>query len=245
MRHEFNVRVHLVQALHRGVDLGAADIGAAVEQLAVQVRLVDDVEVHQAEAADAGGGQVHPERRAEAAGADHQHLGGLELQLPLGADLGHDEVPAVAEDLVRAQFGRGRLGRRLGHRAAGDRRDDRQRGIADNRRRLAPQVAHVLVVQEQVDEAPELAVVGEQVGSQPFVEGHEFLHRLADGRAGHGNFGLFTGEAPQGRGDLYEYGHRRSPAYEVVFVRPAAAASGQWIGSSSNRERSALSRQLR
>ena len=226
MRHELDVRVHLAQALDRGVDLGAADVRVAVEQLAVQVRLVDDVEVDQAQATDAGGGEVHPERRTETAGADHQHLGGLELQLPLGTDLGHDEVPAVAEDLLRTQLLGLRGRRRLSHRAAGDRRDDRQRRVAVDRRRLALQVAHVLVVQEQVDEGAQLAVVAEQVGTQPFVAGDELLHRLADGGGEDRHLGLFVGKAPQGGGDLYEYSHCRSPSDSVLYVFTACPVRG-------------------
>ena len=227
MRRQFDVRVHLVQAFDRGVELGTADIRVAVQQLPVQVRFVDDVEVDQAEAADARRGQIHADRRAEPAGADHQHLGLLEFQLPLGTDLRHDEVAAVAEDLLRVQLGRGRLcrgrpsrgRRRFRHRTAGDRRDDRQRRVAVDRRRLALQVAHVLVVQEQVDEGAQLAVVAEQVGPQPFVAGDELLHRLADRGGGHRHLGLFVGEAPQGRGNLYEYGHRRSPWDSSVLLR--------------------------
>ncbi len=62
-----------VQAIAGGVQLGPADVGGAVQHLALQVAEIDDVEIDQADAADAGGGQVQPQRRAEPAGADEQH----------------------------------------------------------------------------------------------------------------------------------------------------------------------------
>jgi hypothetical protein len=67
-----------------------------VDDLALQVRLVDDVGVDDAEPADAGGREVERRGRAEAAGADQQDLGVEQLQLSLLADLGNEEVAAVA-----------------------------------------------------------------------------------------------------------------------------------------------------
>ena len=88
-----------------GVDLELADGGGGVDDLALQVAGVDDVEVDQAERADAGGGEVERERRAEAAGADAEDLGGLELLLAFHADLGQDEVARVAGDLFVGELG--------------------------------------------------------------------------------------------------------------------------------------------
>ena len=67
-----------------------------MEDLALQVGQIDDVEVDDADGADAGGGEVERHRRAEAAGADAQHPRRLQLALPFEADLGEDQVPAVA-----------------------------------------------------------------------------------------------------------------------------------------------------
>ena len=46
---------------------------SVVDDLALQVRVVDDVGVDDAERADAGRGEVERRRRAEAAGADQEH----------------------------------------------------------------------------------------------------------------------------------------------------------------------------
>ena len=65
-----------------GVDLLAANVLGGVDDLALQVAGVDDVEVDQAEGADAGRGQIKGERRAEPAGADAEDARGLELCWP-------------------------------------------------------------------------------------------------------------------------------------------------------------------
>ena len=61
--------------------LERADGGRAVDDLALQVGGIDHVVVHQADAPDAGRRQVQRHRRAQPAGADDQHRGGLQLAL--------------------------------------------------------------------------------------------------------------------------------------------------------------------
>src|ERR1051325_4431262 len=68
----------------------------AVEHLAMQIRGVDAVEVHQADAADACRREVDRGRTAEASGADDENRRGFQLALSVVADLGEDEVPRVA-----------------------------------------------------------------------------------------------------------------------------------------------------
>jgi hypothetical protein len=80
---------------------------SAIDSLALQVGLVDLVELRDPERADAGRGQVEQGRAAEAAGADDEHLGVLQPLLAAHPDVGDDQVPAVAADLVDAQLGRG------------------------------------------------------------------------------------------------------------------------------------------
>ena len=66
----------------RGVELRPADVGGAVDDLPLEVGDIDHVEVDDADAADAGRGQVEAERRAEAAGADQQHADALSFRCP-------------------------------------------------------------------------------------------------------------------------------------------------------------------
>ena len=80
------------------------------DDLALQVRRVDDVHVDDAERADAGRREVERGGRAEAAGADQQHARVEQLQLALLADLGDQEVAAVALALLGVERAR-ELGR--------------------------------------------------------------------------------------------------------------------------------------
>ena len=73
-----------------------------VDDLALQVRLVDDVGVDDPDRADARRGEVERGGRAEAAGADQQHARLEQLELAGLADLGDQDVAAVARALRRA-----------------------------------------------------------------------------------------------------------------------------------------------
>nr|BFE76745.1 hypothetical protein GCM10020092_100460 [Actinoplanes digitatis] len=85
--------------------LGSADVGDAVDDLALEIGLVDGVEVDDAERSDAGRGQVEQGGRAETTRADGQDLGVLQPLLPVHPDVGDDQVTRVAADLVDAQLG--------------------------------------------------------------------------------------------------------------------------------------------
>ena len=100
-------RVDLLDRVARALGLGPADVGLPVDDLALQVRLVDRVELDDAERADAGRGQVHEHRRAETAGADGEHLGVLQPLLPVHADVRDDQVAAVPADLLDGEVGGG------------------------------------------------------------------------------------------------------------------------------------------
>jgi hypothetical protein len=74
-----------------------------VDHLALQVGQVHDVVVDDAKRADAGGGQIEGCGRAQAPRAQQQHLRVQELLLTLGADLGQQQVAAVALALLSGQ----------------------------------------------------------------------------------------------------------------------------------------------
>ena len=93
---DVDVGVEQRQRLLRRVDLAVADAVEVVEDLALQVRGVDLVHVDDADRADAGGGEVQRGGRAEAAGAEQQHLRVEQLGLALDADLGQQQVALVA-----------------------------------------------------------------------------------------------------------------------------------------------------
>ena len=87
----------------RRLDLALADPVGGVDDLALEVADVDDVEVDDADRPDARRGEVERGRRAEAAGADEQRLRAEELGLAVRADLGDQQVAAVALLLLGGQ----------------------------------------------------------------------------------------------------------------------------------------------
>ena len=101
----FDVRVDGVQLVLRRRQLRTADVRRAVKNLALQVAEIHDVEVDDAERADAGSREIQRGGRSQPARADAQHPGGLQLALPLHADLGHDQMPAVPLDLFVGELG--------------------------------------------------------------------------------------------------------------------------------------------
>ena len=74
-----------------------------MDDLALQIAGIDDVEVDDADRAHARGREIDQNRRAQAARADGQDPAGLDLALSHRADLVHDQVPAVALHLFRGQ----------------------------------------------------------------------------------------------------------------------------------------------
>ena len=100
---DLHERIDVEHRFGGGIELLAADVFGAVDHLALQVGVIDHVEIDQADAADAGGGEVEAQGRAEAAGADQADVGVLQLELPFHADFGHDQVAAIAQDLVLVQ----------------------------------------------------------------------------------------------------------------------------------------------
>ena len=71
-----------------------------MDDLALEVRLVDDVGVDDAERADARRGEVERRRRPEPARADEQDARVEQPLLALLADLRDEQVPAVARALL-------------------------------------------------------------------------------------------------------------------------------------------------
>ena len=74
-----------------------------MDDLPLQVRVIDDVEVDHAKRAHASRRQIERQRRTQPTGADAQHLRGLDLLLPLHAHFGHDQMSRVAQDLIFVQ----------------------------------------------------------------------------------------------------------------------------------------------
>ena len=99
MRLELQLRVERREPHARQFGFGHADAGRVVQHLPLQVRLIDPIEVEHSETADAAGGQIQRCRRAQSAGADHQHSRRLQFFLTGHADFGQRQMPAVAPEL--------------------------------------------------------------------------------------------------------------------------------------------------
>ena len=74
-----------------------------VQDLALQVAQVDRVEVDEPDRADPRRGEVEGCGAAETAGTDEEHASVEQLGLTLGADLGNEQVAAVALLLLRRE----------------------------------------------------------------------------------------------------------------------------------------------
>jgi hypothetical protein len=100
----FNFRVDGVESRARRFDFPHADRVGAIEDLPLQVGEIDLVGVGQRQPADARRGEIEGRRAAEAAGADDQRGCRAQPFLPLDADLGEQDMPAVAEELLVVQL---------------------------------------------------------------------------------------------------------------------------------------------
>ncbi len=75
-----------------------------MHDLALQIRQVHDVAVDEANGTNAGRSQVQAGWRAQAARADEQYLGTLQLELTFAADILEDDVPAVTLNFGLGEF---------------------------------------------------------------------------------------------------------------------------------------------
>ena len=118
MQTHIDQRVDLPDTVARRLRLGTADVGLAVDDLALQVGLIDGVVVDDPEGPDTGRREVHEGRRTEATGADAEHTRCLQPLLSSHGDVRDDQVPAVPPDLLDGQgrrwldeWGKGHAGR--------------------------------------------------------------------------------------------------------------------------------------
>ena len=105
--HHVDVGVERGERLLGRVDLAFADAVHGVQDLALEVRGVHHVHVHDADRAHPGRRQVQRGGRTQAARTEEQHLRVEQLELALLADLGHEEVALVSVALVGREGLRG------------------------------------------------------------------------------------------------------------------------------------------
>jgi hypothetical protein len=98
-----HVRVQPLDQCGRAVDLGPAEVRSAVDDLALQIGQRHGIVIDDAERADARRGEIEQHRRAEPAGADHQHPGAAQRELARSTDLAQYDVAGVSLELLVGQ----------------------------------------------------------------------------------------------------------------------------------------------
>ncbi len=163
-----DVRVDLSDPLFGHVDFLSPDVLRSVQHLALEVRLVDHVEIDDPETADAGGAQVLRERDSEPARANDESRRLLEPQLPGHSDFGEDQVSRVPLDFGRHQdiFALRSESVHQGERSAGDAWDNRNRVTRLEIRRILLQITDVLFVHVDVHEISQPPIICVQVTSE-------------------------------------------------------------------------------
>ncbi len=101
------------QRLGTGFHLGAADIGGAKQDLALQVGKAHGIVIDQTDAADARRRQIQRHRASQPAGADHQNTGAADLCLAGAAHLAQHQMAGVTVQLFITQGHEGSLRRKL------------------------------------------------------------------------------------------------------------------------------------
>src|SRR5579885_221451 len=96
---DLNLRVERLNGLASRLGLVLANTTGVVQNLALQVAVIHHVGVDDADGANTGGGQVIRGGRAEATGADEQHLRVEQLELTGLAYFGNEHMAAVAPGL--------------------------------------------------------------------------------------------------------------------------------------------------
>ncbi len=104
VQEDLDVRIDASEGVPGRFGLGPADVPGAMKDLALEVREVHRVEIHQAKLANTRRRQVEGNRRAEAAGPDAEHAGRANFLLALEADFGQNEVTRVTAEFVIVEF---------------------------------------------------------------------------------------------------------------------------------------------
>ena len=95
------IGVQRLQAVPGGLQFRLSHGLCGVQDLPLEIGQVDNVEIDNAELTHTRRRQIQRERRTEAAGPNREHSRRLQFQLPFHAHFGHDQMTAVAQDLVR------------------------------------------------------------------------------------------------------------------------------------------------
>ena len=216
-----NRRIHASQAFFGGLNFGPPDVARGKCDLPLEIGVIDDVEINDPEPPYACRGQIKPQRRAQPARADHEHLGFGQLELPVHAHFGHDQMAAVALNFLLGKCApsvrnSGRAGNDrhdgspsdpLYFRAAGDRGHNADRIAVFGGRVFLLQVANILVVEVDIHETANAAVVSVKVLAQIGVGSRKLFQGLADGGRIELHACLLARKLPQGGRNFHLHCH--------------------------------------
>jgi hypothetical protein len=88
VRVDVDMRIDVAQTVFGRLQLRAANIFRAMQDLPLQVTFVHDVKIHNANAAHSSRCQVQRQRCTKSPSSNEQDAGGFEFTLPLHTDLG-------------------------------------------------------------------------------------------------------------------------------------------------------------
>jgi hypothetical protein len=208
-----------------------------MDDLPLEIGQVHDVEIHDAHGADAGRRQVERQRRPQAARADGEDPSRLEPPLALDSDLGQQQVPGVAQHFRMGELGQLGVDRRP---PARDARHDREHVTLAHRGVGGIQLPDVGVVEIQVDEIPQAAVVLNQMALEAAVGRQEPVDHLAHGLAGELDGVAPPSEAPEwcGYGHGHGHGHTSLSTSSDSGRISGCSASSVQLAASAPRPRS-------
>ena len=96
-RVNLDLRIELRQSIFSRVGFCPAHRRRGMQDLALQIGEIDSIAIGECDASGAARGEIHGCRGAQAASADHQCMCRQQLFLALDADLGQQDMPAVAQ----------------------------------------------------------------------------------------------------------------------------------------------------
>ena len=183
MRNDADVGVEAAEPGRRPSGFGPPHGGRIVQHLALEVRGLDDVAVHDPDRPDPGGGEVEGSRCPEPSGADEEHARATETELALLAHLGEEQMPTVPVTFGRGEGagGSGTPRRGGGSSCEGGNEDDPVGG--GHRGPQALSVPNVVAVDEDDQAGAQRSGRGEDMGMERRICGDEGAKDLLDSGA--------------------------------------------------------------
>jgi hypothetical protein len=92
-----------MDAIPRRVDLGATEVRSSVQNLALKVRRLHNVEVHESKRTHAGCSEIKGTWRAKSAGTDEKHACFFYTALAFDTNFIEKQMTGIAECLLRVE----------------------------------------------------------------------------------------------------------------------------------------------